>query len=250
MSDDALPPASRPATARGRPLPRYRQLADTLRARIAKGELARGQRLPTEAELSAAHGLSRITVRQALDQLTQERLIERFPSRGTFVVDRPQGGSWELQSVNDLVLIGKDTSTRVIAWHEVAPPPPVAAFFGTDARVWRLQAVRMLGDVPLYSVENRLTAALGRQIAAADLADHTLIDLLCNRLGVAVGHASESIGIATATPALARDLWVDPGQPLIQQRLEIFAADGAPLQCGDSWWRKAPFRRRYTYSQG
>lgn len=250
MSDDAPPPASLPPAGGARPVPLYRQLADTLRARIASGELARGQRLPTEAELSAAFGLSRITVRHALEQLTQDRLIERFPSRGTFVVDRPQGGSWELQSVNDLVLIGKDTTTRVIGWQQVAPPPAVAAFFGADAPVCRLQAVRMLGDVPLYYVENHLLLALGAQIAAADLADHTLIDLLCNRLAVPVGHASESIGIDTASPALARDLWVDRGQPLILQRIEIFGPDGAPLQCGDSWWRKTPFLRRYTFNQG
>lgn len=249
MSDDAPRPDS-PPPAGGRRAPLYRQLADTLRQQIASGDLAPGQRLPTEAELSEAHGLSRITVRHALEQLTQDRLIERFPSRGTFVVDRPQGGSWELQSVNDLVLIGKDTTTRVIGWQQVPPPPAVAAFFGTDAPVFRLQAVRMLGDVPLYYVENHLSRSLGAQIGVADLVDHTLIDLLCNRLGVAVGHASESIGIDTASPALARDLWVDQGQPLILQRIAIFGADGAPLQCGDSWWRKTPVLRRFTFNQG
>lgn len=231
-------------------VPLYRQLADTLRHRIAGGGIAPGERLPTEAELSESFGMSRITVRHALDQLVREGMIERFPSRGTFAVDRPPGGSWELRSINDLVQIGRTTATRVLGWKQVAAPPPVAAFFRSEDPVWRLRAVRLLGEVPLYYVENHLPLPLGSRIAVADLAGHTLVELLCGPLAVPVGHASEGIGIDHATPALARHLWVPERQPLILQRIEIFATDGTPLQCGDNWWRGAPFRRRFAFNRG
>ncbi|XOT96598.1 GntR family transcriptional regulator, partial [Alcaligenes pakistanensis] len=58
-------------------------------------------------------GVSRITVRQGLAILTRNGLIERFPSRGSFVLERKNTGSWELGSINDLVQLGKDTSTKI-----------------------------------------------------------------------------------------------------------------------------------------
>ena len=66
----------------------YRQLANSLRERILGGTLPSGASLPTEFELSAAYGVSRGTVRQALSLLSDEGLIERVPGRGTFVRQR------------------------------------------------------------------------------------------------------------------------------------------------------------------
>ena len=67
--------------------PAYRQVADELRAQIVTGVLAAGQRLPNEAELSRAFGVSRGTVREALRVLTSQHLIEtlRGVRGGSFV---------------------------------------------------------------------------------------------------------------------------------------------------------------------
>jgi len=67
------------------PEPLYRQLAAELRAGIYAGTYPRGGRLPTEPELIAAHGVSRVTVRLALGLLRGEGLIEAVKGRGTFV---------------------------------------------------------------------------------------------------------------------------------------------------------------------
>jgi GntR family transcriptional regulator len=67
----------------------YVQLASVLRHQIAQGELAAGQRLPTVAELAAAHGVARITVRQAYGVLAREGLLTSARGRGTFVADAP-----------------------------------------------------------------------------------------------------------------------------------------------------------------
>lgn len=67
----------------------YVQLASVLRHQIAQGELAAGQRLPTVAELAAAHGVARITVRQAYGMLAREGLLTSARGRGTFVADAP-----------------------------------------------------------------------------------------------------------------------------------------------------------------
>lgn len=64
---------------------RYTQLVDVLRQRIATGNLAIGDQLPTELALAQQHQISRGTVRQAMSVLLHEGLIERVQGRGTFV---------------------------------------------------------------------------------------------------------------------------------------------------------------------
>lgn len=66
-------------------IPMYRQLANLVRERIKRGELTRGARVPSEAELCETYSVSRITVRNAFSELEREKLLERIPGKGTFV---------------------------------------------------------------------------------------------------------------------------------------------------------------------
>src|SRR6478609_5203827 len=87
MTSDA---SRMPAPAAGPSMPElpqslHAQLRDALRARILDGVLAPGAKLPSESELTAAHGVSRITVRQALGALQAEGLIVKLHGKGAFV---------------------------------------------------------------------------------------------------------------------------------------------------------------------
>lgn len=67
--------------------PRYRQLADGLRAQIASGALRPGDALPPELDLCEMHNVSRHTMREALRLLTEDGLIERRRGAGTIIAD-------------------------------------------------------------------------------------------------------------------------------------------------------------------
>lgn len=69
--------------------PRYRQLADRLRASITNGEYQPGDPLPTEMRLCSEHGVSRHTAREALRILADDGLIERRQGAGSIVADVP-----------------------------------------------------------------------------------------------------------------------------------------------------------------
>ena len=77
--------------------PLYFRIQGSLRAQIESGELAEGARLPSESELADKFETTRGTVRQALAQLTFERLIERRKGLGTFVAGRPVESRIEAQ---------------------------------------------------------------------------------------------------------------------------------------------------------
>lgn len=92
MNDDSV---SRFATVtRRRALPD--EIAQVIERRIATGELARGQRLPTEAELSEQFGVSRNVLREAMARLKRDGLIETRQGLGAFVSQTPANLTWRI----------------------------------------------------------------------------------------------------------------------------------------------------------
>ena len=69
-------------------VPLYEQLRVALRERLDSGVLDPGERLPSEAELCRKYGVSRITVRRAVDELVEEGILERRQGKGTFVAPK------------------------------------------------------------------------------------------------------------------------------------------------------------------
>ena len=73
---------------------RYIQLATLFRRRIVSGQWPLGSQIPTVDDLATECGVARATIRQALDIIESENLIERYRAKGTFVRRRPQEELW------------------------------------------------------------------------------------------------------------------------------------------------------------
>src|SRR4029078_2394137 len=71
-------------------VPKYAQIADIFRQRIARGIWAKGLRLPANEDLAAEFGVSRVRARQAVDLLARDGVIEAQQGRGTFVTGKPK----------------------------------------------------------------------------------------------------------------------------------------------------------------
>lgn len=72
------------------PVPRYQEIATTLREKIENGDLEPGAQLPTEMELAREYDTARNTIRDAIAQLKVLQLLETRPGKGTFVVEKPE----------------------------------------------------------------------------------------------------------------------------------------------------------------
>lgn len=91
---------------------RYIQLASLFRQRIESGEWDVGTKIPTVKELAAQCGVATMTIRQSLDILEKENLIERYRAKGTFVVERPRRELWcEVKTDWTGLLIARDNAT-------------------------------------------------------------------------------------------------------------------------------------------
>ena len=86
--------SSKPLDFKRSGISRYHQLATLFRRRIEAGQWQVGEQIPTVDELATECGVARATIRQALDLLEDEELIERYRARGTFVRRRPAENLW------------------------------------------------------------------------------------------------------------------------------------------------------------
>ncbi len=141
------------AIEKGAPEPIYRQIKNRIRQRIDSGEWRAGYKLPSENELVAALGVSRMTINRALRELTEAGLIRRVHGLGSFVAERQRHAS--LIELKDIALEieadGKRHRSRVLSLDRVAAGAAVAAQMevAAGAELYRLRAVHYQDDLPV-----------------------------------------------------------------------------------------------------
>jgi GntR family transcriptional regulator len=219
-----------------------------LKEQIASGSLLAGTRLASEPDLAATYGVSRVTVRKALENLEREGLIRRRPGAGTFVTDAgaPQVLSADLSDLlGHIIAMGRTTRVRLLSFGYVAPPPPVADALGLPAgeKAQRSVRVRLIDKEPFSYLTTWVPQAIGQRYSEADLAATPLLALL-ERSGVEVERASQSIRATLAGPEVAGALGVEIGASLLAVRRVIFDREGRGVEYLEALYR--PDRYRFT----
>ncbi len=205
---------------RNAPAPLYRQLATTLRRQIAAGEARPGDRLPSESQLIARFGVSRITVRQALSDLEREGLVERSAGRGTFVREPRRPVAWlpRLSGFGEHVrAAGMEPGYRVIGagWGE--PPDPLFGELGPTGGIgpaWLVERV-LLADGATVGIHvswlpGWLVAEAPERFGRDALATGSLFAAL-EQAGAPAHRAVEQPAPASADARQARLLGIEPG---------------------------------------
>jgi GntR family transcriptional regulator len=202
----------------------YHQIENDLRERIRSGLWTPGQRIPGEPELTRLYGASRITIRQALDNLEREGLISREPGRGSFVRDPTiTAGPRRLTSfTQELRARGLDPSSRVLSIAEVPADAQVAEHLDlpAGALVVRLERLR-LGDGDALGIQTaHLPADLFPGLSSLDFSHVSLYEELQRRYGTLVDEAEETYIVGLINGAAAAQLEVPPGTPgLVVERV-------------------------------
>lgn len=160
------------------PIPKYHQLAETLRQDIRAGQMVPGEQMTTEAVLCATYRVSRGTVRQALQLLVDEGLLWREQGRGTFVaapVDRSR--HFSLSSfAEEMRRQNRQPSTRVLVNEVVPASAEVAQRLGIrkETAVFHIQRLRLANGQPVAVETRYLAHSLCPQLANEDLERQSL----------------------------------------------------------------------------
>ena len=215
------------------PIPLYYQVANVLRHRILNGVHQPGERLGTEAGLCVQFGVSRITLRQALDRLGREGLIQRRRGIGTFVAAGvPQVASISFTGyLEDLFAQVQLTTTNEVQIDPVPANEDIARALhvAVGTRVVRIERVRWLAGEPLAHTVSYLPLTIGAEITPQDLREKSLMHVLERKLKARLEEAIQSIRAVLASPEMAEKLSIREGAPLLQVERTSRAA-GRPVE--------------------
>lgn len=210
-------------------------LRDRLAAEIAAGSPGPGERLGAERELAARLGVSRSTLRSALDALETAGAVHRVRGRsgGIFVSERRV--ERDLTSLTGLPAYlrrqGFQSGARVLSTATVGAHAETAAALAMSEGELVLEVVRVrLADEQPISLErarfpaDRFPGLLDRSLSGS------LYELLEAGYGLHPSEAEERVEVVGATAAEARVLEVRPGAPLVAIVRTAWAADGRPFE--------------------
>ncbi len=201
-------------------LPKYHQLAMILKKKIESGELNPQAPIPSERQLEEFYGVSRPTIRQAIELLIREGYLYREHGRGTFVMPQKlQKGMLELTSFSeDLIKRGMKPGQVIIEMKEELPPEKIREKLDLSPEKRTLKIVRIrLGDgVPIGYQTSYLLLEPGQSISRAELeASGSLYRILQEKLHIIPWAADETLEVALATKEEADLLQVKEGAPLL-----------------------------------
>jgi GntR family transcriptional regulator len=221
------------AVDRNSPVPLYFQVGEHLEKAIVSGEIPSGTLLENEVALAEAMGLSRPTMRRAMQHLVDKGLIVRRRGIGTRVVQPKVRRPLELSSLHDdLVRSGQTPSTEVIELGEVGAPPEVAEILSVDpgAQVVKLVRLRSARGNPIAKLTNYLPNQIGR-LTGEDLARHGLYELMREQ-GIQLHSATQIVGARNATASEARLLGESRNAALLTMQRTTYDDHGTAVEYG------------------
>jgi GntR family transcriptional regulator len=231
-----------PKLVRGPGTTVHAQIEDWLAATIAAGELAPGDRLPTEHDLAAWLGVSRMTLRHALGELAQRGLVIRAVGRhgGTFVAEPKldQDVTTLAGFSEQLRRHGMVAGARVLAAGQVTAGRAVAAALelGDEEPVFEVRRIRLADGRPMVLEHSWFPARPFPDLLDCRL-DGSLYELLEDKYGQRPHRARESFEPVIATVREAEALEVDERAPLMLVERTAYAKAGQPLEYAKDLFR-------------
>ena len=227
---------------RSSPVPLYFQVAQHLEQMIESGELPMGTRLDNEADLAGQLGLSKPTMRRAIEYLVGRGLLVRRRGIGTQVVQAKVTREVQLTSLyDDLAKTGRNPSTTVVSFGTEPAPDSLAATLGipAGAPVYIFERLRYADGEPLALMRNHVPEQLIR-LSAADLEKQGLYNLF-RANGISVRIAKQAIGARAATAAEADALGERRAAPLLVMERSAYDEQGRAVEHGQHVYRASGY---------
>ncbi|WP_439595588.1 GntR family transcriptional regulator [Falsiroseomonas sp.] len=196
---------------------RYLQLATLFRHRVEQGVWLPGTQIPTVDDLAAECGVARATIRQALDQLAEEGLIERFRAKGTFVSTTPPQRLWCDVETDWTGLLRSREGARIEILSDTpgqdgsALPPAI----GHAAPLYRhLRRRHWRDNQPFLLADVWLDESLSSKVTPEDLVTKTALRLVAGIPGIRIANARQTLTIGSADVETASALHLPLNAPI------------------------------------
>lgn len=213
-------------------IPIYYQIAEEFRNKIETGQLEYGDLLPSERELAEAYRISRMTVRQAINELKLEGIIVREKGKGTFVARRKfeQDLSRLTSFSEDIKQRDWEPSNKLIEIKIITDDSLVASILnvGVKDKVYKIKRIRMANEEPI-ALETVFTPQ--KRVGELNEQDLTgsFYNTLENKLQLHIAYGEETIEAAIANKEEMKYLGIQQGDPVLLMQRTSFLQNEAAL---------------------
>jgi GntR family transcriptional regulator len=231
-------------------LPLYHQIQHLIRHRIETGEYAPGQQIPSEHVLCQEHGVSRVTVREALRELVKDGMLMKVQGKGTFVVDNPPKRLTPVKYTGFLDELQQRVLKLKVKEVQIARVPPSAELRALlqlpddEAEVMLIKRLRHINAEPFSFTLNYLPLSIGTRVRENDLYTVPLLRILQNDLKIAIVRARETIEAAPADPDIAQRLGIPVLHPVMHMKRVMYTTKERPFELVETYYRAD----KYHYS--
>lgn len=227
-------------------IPLYTQLWKLLRERILDGTYPPLSRLPSENGLMRYLSISRITVRQALNDLQKEGLIYKRHGKGTFVT-QPKAfqNVTTLQGLAEsLSQHGFEVTNQLHSFKYITASKTVAEKLHlTDrCKITEIKRVRLINREPISLEITWLPQEIGIKLEKADLMTRDIFLILENDCGIPLGHADLTINAVLAEGDLVHMLPIKEKSPVMRIERLTYDTNGTPIDFEHLYYRGDAFQ--------
>jgi GntR family transcriptional regulator len=244
LEETFLPPLKNRPLAYSIPL--YIQIAEGLVGQIETGELAPGDQLPPERELSEKMGVNRMTLRRALRVLETQGLVVRKHGVGTFIAAPKIARQMDavFRFTKGMQRRGYTPGARVISLDQGIVDKATARELALPiaAQAYRILRLRSINQEPVLLEDYSIPAGLFPGLERHDLERRSIYEVMENEYGVSIFRARQSFEPVVASEFEAELLDVRVGAPLMLEKRISFDQDNRPVEYGKDRYRGDRFR--------
>lgn len=222
------------------PLPIYSQIEEYIKERIEKGELKPGDVLPPEREYAEQFDVSRMTIRQAINNLVNDGLIYRKKGSGTFIAEKkfeqPLQGLTSF--TEDMKGRGLTPSSKLLSFELIPASANIAAVLHISeyTPVYEIKRIRMADNTPMALETCYISANLIKGLTE-EIINQSLYQYIEEKLQLEIGEATQVIESALANDLEVELLKINDGDPILLIERCTYLKNGTPFEIVRSSYR-------------
>ena len=208
--------------------PLYQQVADLIRDLINRGTLSVGSELPKEAQIEQYLDVSLITVRRALRELEDAGLIRKRSAKPAIVVAQNPTATngWKFKTFDDLTTFTRDAALKVLSYRKETAPALQKHFgMAKNEAGYCLRGYLAVGDQRKTLITTYFPPDIGSRLSIRDFTDVLIFRTVERCLGLQIDRALATVRAEIAETAVARELEVAVGSPLLAIEMLYRTAD-------------------------
>lgn len=229
-------------------IPLHIQLKERLEKKIVTGDYK--GKIPSERELMEEYYVSRSTVRQAVDQLVRDGILEKRRGKGTYVVLKPiQDWLGTLSSTTETIeRMGMKPGAKLVDTKILKLSGGLVGKLGIDC-VYCFKRIRYANDIPIGIENNYYPIHIGKALSNYNLNEETFYELLEKRLGIKIDEAEQLIKSGKVNKEDAKLLGISPNIGVLITERKLFDIKGNFIEYEEAFYRSDMYNFKVKLSR-